>query len=484
MDLSLLSWKQNFALGVGPNRFSEFWDMHKPVEINQTQFWGTEFYSGSGFVPTIAITTGLLGLLSLLAFIVMYLLTGVKAIFAQVYAGRSRYLSTASFLVSVYFWIMLFLYSPSIVVMALAFIFTGLFTATLVPQGIMSLWKINIFSNPKTNFLSVLSIVILLIVSVAGGYFVWERSAAAVIFEKGIINYQMTGDIQSAKQSIAKSVTMVPSDIYWRGLTEISLNDLGRVLGNINAPEQVTDEVRTQAQTLISDSVASAKAAVAVDDDNFQNWFVLARVYEVLGANGIGGSLEEARNAYNKAGTLSPSNPSVPLALSRLDALEGNIEGAKANIVKALELKNNYTDAYFTLAQLQVAQDDIPSAIKSVEAATLVEPNNTGLYFQLGLLKYNQKDYLGAASALEKAVTLIPDYANAKYFLGLAYYKLNRKDDSLKQFEEIKVTNPENTEVSLIVENIKAGKDVFAGIQAPLDEEPEKRAELPIKEEN
>jgi superkiller protein 3 len=174
----------------------------------------------------------------------------------------------------------------------------------------------------------------------------------------------------------------------------------------------------------------------------------------------------------------------VPLALSRLDALEGNIEGAKANIVKALELKNNYTDAYFTLAQLQVAQDDIPSAIKSVEAATLVEPNNTGLYFQLGLLKYNQKDYLGAASALEKAVTLIPDYANAKYFLGLAYYKLNRKDDSLKQFEEIKVTNPENTEVSLIVENIKAGKDVFAGIQAPLDEEPEKRAELPIKEEN
>ncbi|MEK7634830.1 MAG: tetratricopeptide repeat protein [Patescibacteria group bacterium] len=484
MDLTLSSWKQNIALGVGPNRFSEFWALHKPVEINQTQFWNAEFYSGSGFIPTMAITTGLLGLLSLLAFIVMYLLTGVKAIFAQANAGRSRYLSTASFLVSLYFWIMLFLYTPSIVIMALTFIFTGLFTATLVPQGIIGSWKINIFSNPKTNFLSVLSIVILLIMSVAGGYFVWERSAAAVVFEKSVLIYQQNANVAEARTSIAKSLGMVQSDVYWRGLTEISLNDFGRVLGGVTNQNQMTDAIRTEAQGLIADSVESAKRAVALDGGNFQNWYALARVYEVLGSNGVEGSLENARSTYVEAALRSPNNPSVPLALARLDALAGRTEEAKANIVKALELKNNYTDAYFTLAQLQVAQNDIASAIKSVEAAVVVEPNNTGLYFQLGMLKYNQKDYAGAASALESAVKLVPSYANAKYFLGMAYYKIGRKDDSLKQFEEIKATNPDNTEVALIVENMKAGKELFADAKPPVDKTPEKRSELPIKEGN
>lgn len=472
MDLTLTAWKQNFAFGVGPNRFAEFWSLHKPAEINQTQFWNSDFYSGSGFIPTIAITTGLLGLLSLLVFVAMFVMSGVKAIFAQANASRSRYLATSSFLVSLYLWIMLFLYTPSITVLALAFIFTGLFTATLVPQGIIGLWSINIFSNPKTNFLSVLSIVVLLIMSVAGGYFVWERAVATVIFEKGILNYQQTGNIQAVRESTARSINMVSSDVYWRGLTEISLLDLGRVLGSITDQNQVTDAVRAEAQTLIANSVESAKKAVEIDGSNFQNWFALGRVYEVLTQNGIGGSLENSRNAYTEAALRSPSNPSVPLALARLDVLAKNNDGARANITKALELKNNYTDAYYTLAQLEAADNNIPAAIKSVEAATIVEPNNSGLYFQLGLLRYNQKDFAGAAGAFERAVVLVPTYGNAKYFLGLSYYQVNRKAEAIKQFEDLKVANPDNKEISDILKNMKAGKSLFASTKTDDKTEP------------
>ena len=484
MNLTIGSWKQNLALGIGPNRFSEFWDLHKPAEINQTQFWNANFYAGSGFIPTIAITTGLLGLLSLLSFISLYVLSGVKAIFAQANASRSRYLSTSSFLVSLYLWIMLFLYTPSITVLALAFIFTGLFTATLIPQGIIGLWKINIFSNPKTNFLSVLSIVVLLIMSVAGGYFVWERAVAAVVFEKGVSEYQQTGNIQLVRESTTKAAGMVPSDIYWRGLTEISLTDLGRVLGSITNQNQITDSVRTEAQGLIASSVESAKRAVEIDNGNFQNWFALARVYEVLASNGISGSLESARNTYAEAALHSPGNPSVPLALARLDALSGNITGARENITKALELKGNYTDAYYTLAQLEAAANNIPGAIRSVEAATIIDPNNSGLYFQLGLLKYNQRDFAGAAGALERAVALVPDYANAKYFLGLSYERLGRRAEAIVQFEEIQKTNPNNTEIALILKNLKAGKSPFTDAKPPVSNAPQLRTEPPMQEGN
>jgi len=465
MNLTVSSWKQNVALGVGPNRFAEFWAANKPLQINQTQFWNSDFYSGSGFIPTIAITTGFLGLLSLLVFIVMYLLSGIKAIFAQANSSRSRYLATSSFLVSLYLWIILFLYSPSVTVLALAFIFTGLFTMTTVPQGIVGLWKINIFSNPKTNFLSVLSIVILLIMSVAGGYFVWERAVATVVFEKGVSEYQRTGNIALARESVVKAINIVPSDIYWRGLTEISLMDLGRVLGSITNQNQITDSVRTEAQKLIADSVESAKKAIEINENNFQNWFALGRVYEILASNGVAGSMENARSAYAEAALHSPSNPSVPLALARLDALAGNISGARENIAKALELKGNYTDAYYILAQLEVAANNIPGAVRSVEAASVIDPTNAGLYFQLGLLKYNQKDYAGAAGAFEKAVSLVSDYANAKYFLGLSYYQIGKKEEAIKQFEDISATNPENSEISTILSNIKTGKALFPNVK-------------------
>ena len=480
MSLTLSAWEQNVALGIGPNRFAEFWAAHKPVDINQTQFWNDDFYSGSGFIPTIAITTGLLGLLSLLAFIGMYVLSGVKAIFAQANSGHSRYLSTSSFLVSLYLWIMLFLYTPSITVMALTFIFTGLFTATLVPQGIAGLWRINIFSNPKTNFLSVLSIVVLLIVSVAGGYFVWERAVAANIFQQGVLEYQQTGNTQSAKASLVRSINLAQVDVYWRGLAEISMADFSRVLGGITNQNQMTDAVKTEVQGYIADSVASAKKATESNNSNFQNWFALGRVYEILAGNGIAGSIDSARGAYGEAALLSPNNPSVPLALARLDALAGNTDAAKADINKALALKSNYTDAYYTLAQLQASSNDIPSAVKSVESAVVLDPTNSGLYFQLGLLKYNQKDWSGAASSFESAISLVPNYANAQYYLGISYYQLNRTADAIKQFESLSTTNPDNQTVVQVLSAMKAGKPLFSSSSTPTNT-PAKSIEPPIQ---
>jgi len=482
MDLTLDAWQENFVLGIGPNRFAQFWALHKPLEINQTQFWNSDFYAGSGFLPTIAITTGLLGTLSFLAFFALYLLCGIKAMFAQANALRSRYLSASSFLVSLYLWVLLFLYTPSIVVLALAFIFTGLFTATLVPQGIVGYWKINIFSNPKTNFLSVLSTVVLLILSIAGGYFVWERVVAAVIFEKGVLQYQSTGNLALARESTLRAASIVPHDVYWRGLTEIYLIDLSRVLGGITGESNVSEAVKTEAQGLIVGSIDSAKKAVAGDTSNFQNWFALGRVYEILATNNVEGALPEARVALEEALKRAPNNPAIPLALGRLDAMAGDAGGARKNITMALELKSNYTDAYFTLAQLEASQNNIPAAVRSVEAASLLDPSNSGLHFQLGLLKYNTNDFKGAASAFGRAIELVPDYANAKYFLGLSLERLSRRSEAIVQFEEIQKTNPDNQEIAFIISNLKTGKSPFKDAVLPVDDKPEKRSEPPIDE--
>lgn len=480
MGLTREAWKQNIALGIGPNNFSKFWTLHKPLEINQTQFWNSDFYAGSGFVPTIAITTGLLGLLSLIAFIGMYALSGVKAMYAQANSARSRYLATTTFLVSIYLWIMLFLYTPGLSVLGILFIFTGLFTSTLVPQGIAGSWKINIFSNPKTNFVAVLSTVVVLALSVAGGYLVWERGVASVVFQSGLGDFAKTNDLAKVKESTARAISIVPSDVYFRGYTEASMADLNSVLGGISNQSQVTDEVKQKIQNLIVDSVDAAKKATEVNSESYLNWYALGRVYEILAANGIEGSIENARASYKQAEALAPTNPAIPLGFARLDIVAKNYDSAKQNLNKAISLKNNYTDAYYTLAQIEAATNNVQGAIKAVEAASFVDPQNTGLLFQLGVMKYNTRDFAGARQALEKAIQLVPDYANARYFLALSLEKLGDKEGTLRELREILKTNPENKDVAEMIANVEAGKSAIP--QAAQTNNIEKKTSAPIKE--
>jgi tetratricopeptide (TPR) repeat protein len=460
------SWKQNAATGVGANMFKEFWDLKKSIDINNTQFWATEFNFGSGFIPTLAVTTGLLGVLSLLVFLGLLARKGFSSLFASYYENGLQIITSTSFFVAAFLWLTTFIYSGSISIIGLAFVFSGVFVACLVLAQMLSVVEVNIFKNPRVNFVSVFLIVVLLISCVAGGYFVWERIVAATMFNRG---------------SIESALRIAPNDRYWRAFSEKTISEIGNIISNTSSGE-LTDSQRLTLQRAVSDSITGVQQAINWNPKNFQNWFAMGRVYEILAANGLQGALDNARSNYAEAAARSPLSPTIPLALSRLYALSGDTENARAEIIKAIQLKNNYTDAYFTLAQLEVATKNIPGAIASVEAATLIDPLNSQLFFQLGFLKYNNEDFRGAVTAFEQAVKIVPNYANARYFLGLAYDRLGRTADAISQFEEIKNTNPDNAEVDFILSNLKAGRPAFTNARPPVDPEPEKRPKPPIEE--
>ncbi len=457
----------NPVFGVGPNMFKELWDLQRPVDINLTQFWASEFAFGSSFVFTLFSTIGLLGILSILFFFGLYILSGYKAIFSSSSDSRNRFVSTTTFFISLFIWVMAFVYVPSIALLALAFIFTGIFAGTLVAQGIAENMEFNIFRNPKANFASVFVIVVLLISSIAGGYFVWERVVATSMFQKG---------------NALGAINLTQNDVYWRGVAELSVARISEIASRASNPEQLSEADRNEIQGAISDAILSAREAINWNNKDFQNWFALGRVYEILGGSGIEGSLENAKSAYAEALNRAPNNPAIPLAFSRISALENDLEGAKNYIAEALRMKNNYSDAYFTLAQIEVATNNIEGAIRSVESATIVDPSNSGLFFQLGLLKYNRDDFLGASQAFERAIVLVPDFANAKYFLGLSYDKLGRDAEAIAVFETVLTTNPDSEEISLILDNLRAGRDPFTGATPPIDVDPQSRSELPLEE--
>jgi tetratricopeptide (TPR) repeat protein len=475
------SWKNNPILGVGPNMFKELWDLHKPIEINATQFWATNFNFGSGFITTIAATTGVLGFLTLISFLVLFFWVGFKSVFSQNQDNSWRLVSLISFLVSLFLWVMALFYPPSLAVVVVMFLFTGLAMSTLVPQGVSDSMKLNVFSNPKANFASVFVIVVLLISSIAGGYVVVEKAVAASMFQKSYNSLGM-GDTESAKSSITNAIQLSESDSYWRVFAEISLARAGVVLNSISSPENMSDSDRVLIQTEIASAVDGAREAISWNSKNYENWFTLGSIYEVLARSGIAGAIENAEGAFKEAETRAPLNPAIPLAFGRLAALNNDLDTAKENVSKAINLKQNYTDAYFTLAQIEVAANNVPGAIRSVEATTLIDPNNAALYFQLGLLKYGHSDYGGAANAFGRAIEIIPNYANAQYFLGLSYDRLGKKTEAIMIFEELYKTNPDSSEVALILSNLKDGRQPFSNAEPPIDPNPETRSELPLEE--
>lgn len=459
---------KNPVFGVGPNMFKELWDTNKPIDINLTQYWASEFNFGSGFVPTLGATTGILGIITLLFFFVLYFKSGFKAIFASSGDDMMRFVSNTTFFISLFLWIMTFVYVPSIALVSLAFIMSGIFAGSLVGRGIVENAEFNIFKNPKANFASVFVIVVLLISSIAGGYFVWERVVATAIFQKG---------------DPIGALRLVQTDVYWRTASEVSLARVSEAIQGVASAEDLTENQRLLVQNAISDAVVSARQAINWNNKNFANWFALGRVYEILASAGIEGAIENATSAYEEAEKRSPNSPSIPLAKARLSALSADLTLAREYISKSIELKSNYSEAYFTLAQLEVATNNLPAAIRSVEAATLVDPINPGLYFQLGLLKYNSDDFRGSASAFEQALQLVPDYANAMYFLGLSYDRLGMDAEAISMFENLIQSNPGNQEITLILQNLKAGRNPFSGAQPPVDTPPESRPELPMGED-
>lgn len=475
--------KESPLLGTGPSTFATQWLKFKPKGINETLFWDTDFTSGIGHLPTFIVSTGLVGLASWLLLIIAILLSGFRIIFKRFSDSISRYLAVSAFFLSLFFWSMATLYIPTITMFIFAFFFTGLFAASLYREGALNKKEIVFANHPKASFVAIILLIVLAIASVSLLFGIYKKSLSLVYFQKSVLGYQSNLNSSQAEERVQKALSLWNSDVYYRSLSELNLIELNSILNNQNiAPEQARDEF----QKTLSKAIENAKRAVDLNPENYQNWLSLARVYSsvVPPPLAIQGAYENAKGSYQEALSRNPHSPAILLFLARLEAMQGNLKGAREFDNRAIAEKPNFAEGHFLLAQIEATEGNLAKAIPSLETTILLTPSNPGLFFQLGLLKYNERDYDGAINAFENAVQLVPDYANAKYFLGLSLWQIGKKEEAKRQFEDIEKTNPDNQELKLIISNLRAGKEPFAGAKPPVTNRPEKRDKLPIEQNN
>ena len=480
IEVGRATLKERPLFGSGPNTFTLEWLKSKPDSVVGSTLWNTDPTNGSGLIPTFLVTTGIIGILSWFIFLAFYLYLGFKSIFYKFEDLFVKYLLTSSFFISLYLWIMAFVYVPSVVIFILTLFFTGLFFASIYLSGFIKVETRKFADGPRFGFISSIAFFAIFVASLSLAYGLFKNVRSLWYFQKSSTAVNIVGDIDASERLMIKATEVLPNDIYFRSLAEIELLKLSYIASQDTTKVSIED-VRKQFNDVLAKAITAAKSAQTSNPANYLNWLSLGRVYEAISVPElkIDGAYENAQIAYVEALKLNPKNPATLLFLARLAITHKDLNQARIYADMAIKMKSDYLDAHFLLSQIEVADNNLSAAIKSVTSASVIDPTNSATFFQLGLLKYNIKDFSGAINSLEKAIKISPDYANAKYFLGLSYESIGDRAKAIGLFEDIKLTNPDNQELDSILVNLKAGKPIFNNTT---ETKPEKGKTLPVKE--
>ena len=445
--------------GTGPNRFSSAYLKYKMSVVNQTPFWDSAFEFGLGRVPTYFGTTGIIGTILWILFVIFLFVKGRK-VFALLAKDRiAAYLGFSLFLLTLYFWSIAFFYLPGVTVFSLAFLFTGALIAFLTGEGVVGRYRASFGRGSRLSLVLTPVVIVVLVGTVSSGVLLYRQVSSAMAFSEAQIAAGVN-DIDLAETELTRANSFAERDVYLRAMSGLSLAKLQRLsLDTTLSPE----EAAARAQVLIEDARVNSEKAIKLDPTNFENYVQYGNVFDTLASFGVQNTVPFARDNYEQALRLNPKSPRVLFFLAHVEFVGGDRVKAKEYLNRALLERPNFLEALSFLVQLEAQDGNSAVAITAVQNGIKAEPTSFILHFALGYL-YFLENNPSAVTEFESAIALNPSYANAKYFLGLSYARLDRIADAVAQFEGVQTLNPDNEEVPIIIQNLKSGKDPFFGL--------------------
>lgn len=440
-----------FVFGSGPNMFMRQWSLYKPLGVNQTEYWNINFNAGYGFLPTVLITAGFLGLLAwigvfvALGFAVWRLLTrNSDNAFAHVYVAIC-----AS---AVYIAVLHILYVPDFTLSALLFFLLGLVASIDGKREprVVSLMARDWGSIRRNIALSVAVLAIL-----AASFGALRATLSDILVNKSATTYFETNNVSRALAWVKTGLVVYSNnDRAHRAAVElglIQLSELARATSN-----QATAELQVSLQTTIQHGLA----AVSINSKDYQNWLALANLYQNLAGAGVQGAYENAMSAYSRAIADNPANPLPYLQIAQLEMAQKQYGPALENVAKAITLKPDLAAAYFLRSQINVQRSNFTEAATDALKAAQLSPQEPLGWYNLGAILYSDGRYAQASQALEQALTLQSDYANALFVLGLSYEKQGRHEEALAALRKVAATNPSDASLAQLIKDIEAGQPI------------------------
>lgn len=361
---------KNPVFGTGPNRFGEAWSMYKPAWINNTQFWDTSFNSGSGLLPTLTVTTGIIGIIAWIIFFILFLVIGVKSVFFSM-KNKVNWEMVAFFILSLYLFISSFFYLTGMVIFLLSFVFTGVFVGLAASNSNREI-SISFLNDHRKSFFSMLLLILVIISSAAITFKYIERFVSVSYFGKAI-----TATTEPlAEGFIGKALALYSNDLYLRTYSQIYLIKLNTIA---NKGSNLSDADKADIQTSFDQVVSSAQAAVSYNSSNYLNYQLLGSVYQAAGSLGVADAYSKSVQAYQDASNLNPLNPGLKLAMASVSFLNKKVQEAKDYANVALSLKPDYVDTLIILSQIAKSEGNNSEALSYAKDALAITPDDKNL---------------------------------------------------------------------------------------------------------
>lgn len=447
------------VFGSGPGTFGSQWLVNRDKGLNSTIFWGVDFTSGVGYLPTSFVTTGVLGALAWLVLMGLFLVYGFRTVIMRSPQDPfMRYVSIVTFVGTLYLFTVAIFTLPSTVLLALLFVSAGLFVSSMRYAQRAGQWGIVFGRSPRLGFVIVFGLTLLLLGSVVAAYGVAERALALSHLARA--NAALAaGNLDLANANAQKAISFAPTAAAY----ELQAAIANAHLNIIAASTTMTAADAQQAfQSELSAGINAALTATRLAPKDYQAWVALGNLYAQAVPLKVTGAYDSAKSAYDTAAKLSPTNPQIPYIIAQLAIANKDTVLAQQELKDAIALKQDYTAAIFLLSQLEVQAGNLKDALAAAEAAAYFTPNDPNILFQVGLLRAASNDLPGSVQALSAAIAANAEFANARYFLAAVYAKQGDMSDAEAQLQAIAAYSTENsTAVAPLIANLQAGKDPF-----------------------
>ncbi|MFH1890251.1 MAG: tetratricopeptide repeat protein [Candidatus Kuenenbacteria bacterium] len=409
---------KNKLIGAGPVAFGSQYVLYRPENVMKTNFWQVRFVQGKYMLATFLIEFGVLGIIGFLLIILTFLYQSFRLIILDKNKNSQQdsgfVAQLACFAAAFYFLFFWFFYLTDFNLLFMAFVFLGLWAASLPNIKGFGVSKEIIFTKyPQYAFFIMLLAIIITAGSLGGLYHLGRKYMGAVKYKQALAVLK-AGELDNGINLINMAANLDSnSDLYLRELSEMYLIKLSNFqadqkeeadqdeIATDQEKETKTKQKQVELQQLIDQIELVSKKAIQINENNSQNWQQAGKVYQalaVLDAN----AYQVAVGNYSRASQFDPHNPNIFLNLGKIyfrlgmqaydqiknespaqeqqDKLKEFAKNSFTNSVNsftnAVNLKDDYTSAYYSRGIVHEVMGQYELALEDYYTTLRLEPSN------------------------------------------------------------------------------------------------------------
>jgi tetratricopeptide (TPR) repeat protein len=247
------------------------------------------------------------------------------------------------------------------------------------------------------------------------------------------VAYAQQGDWSQAKREFAEAIKLAPTMIEPRNATAA----LHLALGDVDlAIEEAEHSLRTNSRNL--------KAALILGDAYLRK-----------------GDLKRAKVPFEAILRAIPQEPYSHTRLGIIARNEKHPEEAVQHFEAALAIAPEMVEPLSQLASMKLAQGKTAEARARVKQQSDAYPSNALLHNLLGTLFMLGNDSPQAETEFKKAIELKDDLTESYMNLASLYYRTQRMDQAVKEYETLIAKNPKIASAHVLVGMIQEQRREF-----------------------